>query len=94
MSKSLNSAYRGVLPIGVSYNKANRNYLAQMKAGGRVDGKQVGGYLGSFKTPELAFAAYKVAKEAYIQSIAEQYKDDMEPRVYDAMMAWDIKITD
>jgi hypothetical protein len=42
----------------------------------------------SFATLEEAKAAYKQQKERYVQSVAEQYKDKLPDKVYNAMMRW------
>ena len=50
--------------------------------------------LGIFETPELAFARYKEYKEDFIKDLAEQYKGEIPNKVYEAMMNWEIEITD
>lgn len=50
--------------------------------------------LGRFDTPEEAFAAYKLAKESYIKEVAEKWKDQVDFRVYEALMKWTIEIAD
>jgi hypothetical protein len=81
---------RGAYPIGVSFNKGSGTFVAQMS------NRQVAGldkYLGSFPTSEEAFACYKVAKEAKLRKLAEKWKDRIDPRAYEALMArtveWD-----
>lgn len=51
-------------------------------------------YLGSFQNPNEAFEAYKKAKEAHIKVLANKYKDQIDPRAYDALMRYEVKITD
>lgn len=80
------NAARGNLPIGVS-NHRNR-FLAKIKK----EGKQQ--YLGIYDTPELAFAAYKEAKEAHIKEMADKYKDVIDPRAYAAMYLYNAEIAD
>jgi oligoribonuclease (3'-5' exoribonuclease) len=41
-----------------------------------------------------AFLAYKHAKEAYIKELANKWKDQIDPRVYDALMNYQVEITD
>ena len=48
--------------------------------------------LGRFDTPEEAFQAYKQAKESYIKEVAEKWKGDIDPRVYEALMNWTVEI--
>ena len=50
--------------------------------------------LGTFDTAEDAFARYKEYKEDFIQDMAEQYKDEIPNKVYEAMMGWKIEIDD
>lgn len=78
---------RGDLPIGVTKNKVG-SYIAQMSDGlGMM-------YLGSFKTPQEAFQAYKAAKENHIKLLAEKYRDQIDPRAYHALMDYSVEITD
>ena len=79
---------RGTYPVGVSYKKQTRKYLSQISKNGEVI------HLGYFNTPEEAFYVYKREKEKYIKEIAEKWKDKIDPRVYDALMKWEINIDD
>lgn len=78
---------RGNLPIGVTLSRSGAP-MAMMNLG---SGKK---YLGCFKTPEQAFAAYKQAKEAHIKVLANKYKDQIDPRAYNALMNYQVEITD
>ena len=78
---------RGKYPIGVC-KKGNR-FVAQLSKG---DVKQI--HLGYFDTPEEAFQAYKQAKEAYIKEVAEKYKGKIDNRAYEALMNYEVEITD
>lgn len=80
-------AIRGGCPVGVSRHK--ENYQAQYKIGA----SQLA-YIGIYSTPEAAFKAYKVHKEAFIKSVAVEYKDQIDPRAYAALMDYEISITD
>ena len=51
-------------------------------------------YLGTFETELEAFQAYKEAKEDYIKSLANKWKDQIDPRVYDALIRYEVEITD
>jgi len=42
-------------------------------------------YMGTFKTVEEAIEVYKKAKEVYIKEIANEWKDKIDTKVYDAM---------
>ena len=43
---------------------------------------------------EDAFSAYKKAKEAYIKEVATKWKDKIDPRAYEALMNYQVEITD
>ena len=77
---------KGMYPIGV--HKVKHKFVSRIsKYGSRLS-------LGSFTTPEEAFQAYKVAKEAYIKEVADKLKDKISPRVYEAMYSYEVEITD
>lgn len=86
----INEQFRGVIarrndyPIGV--RKMKNRYAAYLN----------GKFLGSATTPEEAFILYKRAKENRIKELAEKYyaKGEITKRVYDAMMRYQIEITD
>lgn len=80
---------RGKYPIGVSLH--NKKYCA------RINMFQKGSiWLGTFDTPKLAFEAYKKAKESYIKDMAKNYYKEgrITKRVYDALMRYEVEITD
>lgn len=79
---------RGDFPIGISYEKQKGKYRAEMS----FMGKQI--KLGTFDTAEEAFARYKEYKEDFIQDMAEQYRDKILYKVYEAMMGWKVEIDD
>ena len=81
-------AIRGQLPLGVVYNKKNRNYNTHISK----HNKNI--LLGCFNTPQEAFEVYKTAKEQYIKEMADKYKEYLPQNVYDAMYAYEIEITD
>ena len=83
-----NKSARGDYPIGVSYEKDKEKFRAYMAFMGR----QI--KLGTFDTAEDAFARYKEYKEDFIQDMAEQYRDEIPNKVYEAMMGWKIEIDD
>ena len=41
-----------------------------------------------------AFYAYKEAKETYIKEVANKWKDNIDSRVYDALMNYQVEIND
>lgn len=76
---------RGEWPVGVySYENTDRLH-AKLVCNSKPK------YLGSYKTPEEAFAAYKIAKEAHIKVVAMQYKDVLKPAVFESLMNWEIE---
>lgn len=79
---------RGDCPIGVSYIPRKKKYGIHMS----IDHKHVG--WGGFKTPEEAFLKYKVEKEKYIKKVAEEYKDIVPEKVYNALINYKVEITD
>ena len=80
---------RGLYPLGVIYQKNNKNFVAQCN-----NNKKTKHHIGCFTTPELAFAAYKKFKENYIKEVAEEYKDQIPKNLYDVMYEYKIAITD
>lgn len=84
-----NDANRGECPIGVYYHKRTSNYMARYCAGNSKTK-----HIGYFDTKEEAFFAYKSAKEAYIKSVAEYWKDRLDFKVYAALINYKIEITD
>lgn len=79
---------RGDLPLGVHFDNDKGKYRAEMSFMGR----QI--KLGTFDTAKDAFARYKEYKEDFIQDMAEQYRDVISDKVYEAMMDWKIEIDD
>lgn len=82
-------ATRGGCPIGVDLHAPTGKFRVRCGFG---EGRQK--HVGLFPTPEEAFYAYKEAKEAYIKVAAEKYKDSIDPRVYQALMEWEVHIDD
>lgn len=79
---------RGDYPIGVSWHKQHEKFMSCI----REDNKTK--HLGYFHCPEKAFNAYKVAKENYLKVLAEKYKQVIDVRVYNALYAYEVEITD
>ena len=79
---------RGVLPIGVK--AMGKRYQARLL---RYD-KSI--HIGTYDTPEEAFQAYKQAKESYIKEVAIAYykAGKFGKRVYEALMKYEVEITD
>lgn len=81
------SRCRGEYPIGVHLGN-NGKYCAMLSKCGNRE------YLGYYNSPENAFQAYKIAKEAQIKEVADKWKDQLEPRVYEALYNYKVEITD
>ena len=79
---------RGKYPIGVQKHKYG--FCAKLYKQGKPH------YIGFYKNKEDAFLAYKKAKELYIQEVAQKYYNDgkITKRVYDALMKYEVEITD
>lgn len=84
-----NQTKKGNLPIGVSYSKVNNKFVVYVKKG---EGSRE--YLGYFEDASVAFLAYKASKEAYLKELAKKWKDKIDPRVYEALIGWEINIDD
>lgn len=82
---------RGKYPIGVTHS--GKRYQASVC---RTISKGVHKtiHLGTFDTPEEAFEIYKQAKEDYIKEMADEYKDKIPQKLYDAMYRYEVDITD
>ena len=81
-------AKRGNHPIGVYHNKKSGRFVGMLSINGK--GKSCGEYI----TAEEAFYAYKKAKEKYIQEITNKWKDEIDVRVYEALMNYEVEIND
>lgn len=80
---------RGKYPLGVSWHSPMKKLRAKCCVGGGV--QQLIGY---YDTPEQAFLAYKTFKESYIKQVAEQYKSQIDPRAYKALLEYEVNIED
>ena len=79
---------RGEYPLGVNYHKATRKFVAQ------ISYRKIKTHLGLYDTAEDAFKAYKKSKEKLIKSRADRYLDVLDPRVYKAMVEYEVEIGD
>ena len=79
---------RGDNPIGVFYHNRDKKYVAKCK----VSNKTV--HLGHYLTSTEAFIVYKNFKESYIKEVANKWKDQIDVRVYEALMKYHVEITD
>lgn len=83
-----NNENRGNCVIGVSYCEKDKLYNARLSEYGNPI------YLGCYKDEISAFNAYKKEKERYIKEVADKWKDQLEPRVYEALYNYQVEITD
>ena len=77
-------AKRGEYPVGVSLNKTSGKFQARCSVNGKTQ------RIGLFNTPEEAFAVYKPFKETLCKELAIKWKEEIDPRVYEAMMKWEV----
>ena len=83
---------RGSLPIGATFEKSK--IRVRISIYDSVLNKKRAYFLGYFETPKEAFQAYKEAKEKYIKQVADEYKDKIPQKLYDAMYKYVVEITD
>ena len=83
------TASRGEHLIGVYWHKTSKVFVARVNKN-----KRGSEYLGSFKTEIEAFNAYKKAKENYIKELANKWKGQIDDRAYEALMNYEVSITD
>ena len=82
-------AVRGDFPVGVTYDKKLGKFISRVRLQGS---KRV--HIGCFDNEIDAFNAYKVAKELYIKELTNKWKDKIDIRAYDALMNYQVEITD
>ena len=83
------TASRGEYLIGVSWSKTNKAFVAQVsKSKGKPE------WLGFFKTELEAYNSYKTAKESFIKEQANKWKGRIDERAYNALMNYQVEITD
>ena len=83
------TASRGGCLIGVYWSKTHKAFKAQVN---KRKGKKE--HLGYFKTEIEAFKAYKTAKESFVKEQAEKWKGEIDGRAYEALMSYEVEITD
>ena len=83
------AATRGEHLIGVSWHKTRKAFVAKVN---KSKGKRE--YLGFFNTEIEAFKAYKIAKESFIKEQANNWKSQIDPRAYEALMNYTVEIDD
>ena len=79
---------RGEYLLGVCYHKRDKKIVSKLSVNKRTI------HLGNFDTELEAFQAYKAAKEAYVKELANKWKDQIDPRVYEVLMNYQVELTD
>lgn len=82
---------RGNLPIGVT--KDGNKYMARCNYIDKY-GNNIRKTVGRASIPEKAFEYYKNFKENYIKQVADEYKDKIPEKLYNAMYNWVVEIDD
>ena len=83
-----NNTNRGELPIGVVVGN-NGKFISNISSKNGFKGN-----LGTYETKEAAFLAYKNEKESRIKWLAEKWKNQIDSRVYEVLMNYQVEITD
>jgi len=80
---------RGSNVIGVYWNEQKRKFISQCSNGSGIQK-----HLGGFETWEEAFLTYKTFKESYIKQVTNEFKEHLDPRAYQALLNYEVEITD
>lgn len=97
VNKALNvrSRGRGELPLGMSYVSSNTKAKTHISVEFTCKYKE---FTVRVKLPceevEKGFLIYKKAREDYIDFLAEKYKEDLDPRAYEALKSYEVNIND
>ena len=84
------AARRGEWPIGVYWSKKGNGSFNSYCS----DSHSKVRHLGCFSTPQEAFQAYKTYKESLIKEVANEYKEMLDYRVYEALMNYEVNEND
>jgi hypothetical protein len=87
---SFPKANRGWLPLGVYWKERIHRFVANSKC--PLTG--IYKHLGVFNSKESAFLAYKSFKEGNAKVLATKWRDKIDPRAYEALMSYQVEITD
>lgn len=71
-------------PQGVYFQKALNKFSSRVS----INGKKK--HLGCFLTADEAYMAYVLAKEAYVKEKALEWRDRIDSRAFEALMAWTV----
>ena len=88
------NAIRGLYPIGIDFHKKSGKLRVRCDIYEENCKKRI--CLGMFLPSETeeAFAVYKKFKENYIKQVANEYKDFIPKKLYDALYVYEVEITD
>lgn len=86
------SNIRGKYPIGVFYDKDRDKYVVNCSV--IINGINKQKKIGRYNTSEEAFIVYKQFKENYIKEVADEYKDLIPSKLYEAMYNYEVEIND
>lgn len=85
LPQEINRLFSGILGSCYGYSiRENGTYRVRCT----VDGKEF--TIGHFTCKDKAFMAYKSAKEGEIKRLANKWKNEIDPRAYSALMAFEI----
>lgn len=76
---------RNSSPLGACFNEEKRKYTAYC-----MDGNGNNKYLGAFTDAEDAFSVYKSYKERVIKMVAERFRAQIDPRVFETLMNYEV----
>lgn len=68
--------------------KVNNKYISSISKKSKRE------YLGRYDTIEEAFNSYKTEKEKYIKQVANEYKNKIPKKLYEAMYCWKVEAND
>ena len=75
-----NGRSRGEYPIGVCFNKNTGKFMAHVS----IDGKEQ--HIGYFDDPNEAYEAYLIAKKSNVIRMANEWREKIQPKLYDALI--------
>ena len=79
---------RGYLPIGIRLDKRTNKFKAECNQ----KSKKI--HLGEYNSLEDAFQSYKSFKESIIKETADEYKNKIPEKLYNAMYSYQVEIDD
>ena len=85
---------RGKYPIGVNIDNKTHKFRARCSIFDNINKKVIRVTLGSYNNEIEAFQCYKRFKENYIKEVAEEYKNLIPTKLYEAMYKYEVEITD